>query len=117
MHKHFITPEAHYWRQKYKLGDSAGRRREWWPFRNCGEQLAVDKSGDALTSCCVPDLHAPCTAQANLLLPLSCASLPLPSPPPAFLTLYANGKSAVRVDAPGVRHLGPHFFLGDASPR
>ncbi|PRW56345.1 glycosyltransferase-like protein [Chlorella sorokiniana] len=58
VHKHFITPEAHYWRQKYKLGDSA-----------------------------------------------------------AFLTLYANGKSAVRVDAPGVRHLGPHFFLGDSSPR
>ncbi len=24
VHKHFITPEAHYWRQKYKLGDSAG---------------------------------------------------------------------------------------------
>lgn len=26
VHKHFITPEAHYWRQKYKLGDSAGGR-------------------------------------------------------------------------------------------
>ena len=24
VHKHFITPEAHFWRQKYKLGDSAG---------------------------------------------------------------------------------------------
>lgn len=42
---------------------------------------------------------------------------PSPAPCPAFLTLYANGKSAVRVDAPGVRHLGPHFFVGDASPR
>lgn len=35
----------------------------------------------------------------------------------AFLYLYANGKSAVRVDAPGVRHSGPHFFTGDPSPR
>ena len=37
--------------------------------------------------------------------------------PAAFLTLYANGKSAVRVDAPGVRPLGPHFFTGNPSPR
>ncbi|KAL4457894.1 hypothetical protein ABPG75_012759 [Micractinium tetrahymenae] len=58
VHKHFISPEAHWYRQKYKLGDSA-----------------------------------------------------------AFLMLYANGKSAVRVDAPGVHHLGPHFFSGTASPR
>ena len=58
VHKHFITPEAHHYRYRYKLGDSA-----------------------------------------------------------AFLTLYANGKSAVRVDAPGVRHLGPHFFTGEPSPR
>ncbi len=36
---------------------------------------------------------------------------------PSLLLLYANGKSAVRVDAPGVRHLGPHFFTGEASPR
>lgn len=35
----------------------------------------------------------------------------------AFLTLYANGKSAVRVDAPGVKHAGPHYFTGDASKR
>ncbi|KDD73134.1 hypothetical protein H632_c2500p0 [Helicosporidium sp. ATCC 50920] len=34
-----------------------------------------------------------------------------------FLLLYANGKAAVRVDAPGVRSAGPHFFDGDASPR
>lgn len=27
------------------------------------------------------------------------------------------GKSAVRVDAPGVHHLGPHFFSGEPSPR
>jgi hypothetical protein len=40
-----------------------------------------------------------------------------PLPRPAFLTLYANGKSAVRVDAPGVRPLGPHFFTGNPSPR
>ena len=26
VHKHFITPEAHFYRQKYKLGDSAGRK-------------------------------------------------------------------------------------------
>jgi len=30
VHKHFITPEAHAYRQKYKLGDSAG----WWD--GCG---------------------------------------------------------------------------------
>lgn len=24
VHKHQISPEAHYWRQKFKLGDSAG---------------------------------------------------------------------------------------------
>jgi len=35
----------------------------------------------------------------------------------AFLSLYANGKSAVRVDAPGVKQSGPHFFTGDSSPR
>eukprot|EP00210_Caulerpa_lentillifera_P008089 g7723.t1 len=34
-----------------------------------------------------------------------------------FLVLYANGKSAVRVDAPGVQQLGPHFFTGHPSPR
>ena len=33
------------------------------------------------------------------------------------LLLYANGKSAVRVDAPGVRHAGPHYFTGDSSER
>lgn len=27
VHKHFISPEAHWYRQKYKLGDSAGGRR------------------------------------------------------------------------------------------
>lgn len=57
VHKHFITPEALFYRGKYKLGDNA-----------------------------------------------------------AFLMLYANGKSAVRVNAPGVRHMGPHFFSGNASP-
>lgn len=31
--------------------------------------------------------------------------------------LYTNGKSAVRVDAPGVHHVGPHLFSGDASGR
>eukprot|EP01026_Neomeris_dumetosa_P028844 TRINITY_DN2336_c0_g1_i4.p1 TRINITY_DN2336_c0_g1~~TRINITY_DN2336_c0_g1_i4.p1 ORF type:complete len:616 (-),score=86.67 TRINITY_DN2336_c0_g1_i4:287-2134(-) len=35
----------------------------------------------------------------------------------SYLVLYANGKSAVRVDAPGVRQLGPHFFKGDNDPR
>lgn len=35
----------------------------------------------------------------------------------SFLVLYANGKSAVRVDAPGARQLGPHYFKGDDSPR
>jgi hypothetical protein len=34
-----------------------------------------------------------------------------------FLRLYANGKSAVRVDAPGVRPAGPHFWAGDSSLR
>ncbi len=58
VHKHFITPEAHHYRPKYKLGDNA-----------------------------------------------------------VFLTLYANGKSAVRVGAPGVRQMGPHFFGGNPSPR
>lgn len=57
-HKHHITPEAHHYRARFKLGDNA-----------------------------------------------------------AFLNLYANGKSAVRVDAPGVRPAGPHFWAGDASPR
>lgn len=58
VHKHFITPEALFYRPKYKLGDNS-----------------------------------------------------------AYLMLYANGKAAVRVDAPGVRHAGPHFFTGDPSPR
>ena len=57
VHKHFITPEAHFYRQKYKLGDNA-----------------------------------------------------------VFLTLYANGKSAVRVGG-GARQMGPHFFSGNPSPR
>eukprot|EP01023_Acetabularia_acetabulum_P027013 TRINITY_DN25552_c0_g1_i3.p1 TRINITY_DN25552_c0_g1~~TRINITY_DN25552_c0_g1_i3.p1 ORF type:complete len:728 (-),score=153.66 TRINITY_DN25552_c0_g1_i3:96-2009(-) len=35
----------------------------------------------------------------------------------SYLVLYANGKSAVRVDAPGVRQLGPHFFRGSDDPR
>eukprot|EP01025_Chloroclados_australasicus_P067086 TRINITY_DN9272_c2_g1_i6.p1 TRINITY_DN9272_c2_g1~~TRINITY_DN9272_c2_g1_i6.p1 ORF type:complete len:732 (+),score=93.71 TRINITY_DN9272_c2_g1_i6:291-2198(+) len=35
----------------------------------------------------------------------------------SYLVLYANGKSAVRVDAPGVRQLGPHFFRGERSER
>lgn len=34
-----------------------------------------------------------------------------------FLGLYSNGKAAVRVDAPGARPSGPHFFIGDPSPR
>ncbi|KAL6776982.1 hypothetical protein ACKKBF_B19730 [Auxenochlorella protothecoides x Auxenochlorella symbiontica] len=58
VHKHFITPEAHWYRSRFKLGAST-----------------------------------------------------------SFLLLYANGKAAVRVDAPGVRHLGPHFWTGDPSPR
>jgi len=57
-HKHFITPEAFWYRNRFKLGENA-----------------------------------------------------------AFLYLYANGKSAVRVNAPGVRHSGPHYFAGDASER
>lgn len=31
--------------------------------------------------------------------------------------LYANGKSAVRVNAPGVQEHGPHYFKTAASPR
>lgn len=58
VHKHFITPEALWYRSTFKLGENA-----------------------------------------------------------AFLMLYANGKSAVRVDAPGVHHLGPHFFSGSPSLR
>jgi hypothetical protein len=57
-HKHFITPEAFWYRNRFKLGENA-----------------------------------------------------------AFLYLYANGKSAVRVNAEGVRAAGPHYFLGDASER
>jgi hypothetical protein len=57
-HKHFITPEAFWYRNRFKLGENA-----------------------------------------------------------AFLYLYANGKSAVRVNAPGVRSSGPHYFTGDASER
>ncbi|KAI3436820.1 hypothetical protein D9Q98_006230 [Chlorella vulgaris] len=58
VHKHFITPEALFYRGLYKLGAST-----------------------------------------------------------AFLQLYANGKSAVRVDAPGVAPNGPHYFTGNPSPR
>lgn len=58
VHKHFITPEAFYYRGKYVLGGNK-----------------------------------------------------------AFLYLYANGKSAVRVDAPGVTQSGPHYFQGFASSR
>jgi hypothetical protein len=57
-HKHFITPEAFWYRNRFKLGEN--------------------------TAC---------------------------------LYLYANGKSAVRVNAPGVRHSGPHYFTGSASER
>ena len=57
-HKHFITPEAFWYRNRFKLGENA-----------------------------------------------------------AFLYLYANGKSAVRVNAPGARHAGPHYFTGDPSER
>jgi hypothetical protein len=57
-HKHFITPEALWYRSTFKLGENA-----------------------------------------------------------AFLMLYANGKSAVRVNAAGVHHLGPHFFSGSPSLR
>lgn len=35
----------------------------------------------------------------------------------AFLNVYANGKSAVRIDAPDVRHSGPHFWRGSRSSR
>ena len=34
-----------------------------------------------------------------------------------WLNLYSNGKSAVRVDAPGVHQGGPHLFVGPANPR
>ena len=44
------------------------------------------------------------------------ARLPLGSSP-TYLLLYANGKAAVRVDAPGVRPRGPHFWGGDPSSR
>ena len=56
VHKHFITPEALWYRNRFKLGSNA-----------------------------------------------------------AFLNLYANGKSAVRVHAPGVKQAGPHYFTGDNS--
>ena len=58
IHKHFITPEAFWYRNRFKLGENA-----------------------------------------------------------AFLYLYANGKSAVRIDAPGSKPSGPHYFTGDASSR
>lgn len=29
VHKHFISPEAHWYRSLYKLGESAG---EWWAW-------------------------------------------------------------------------------------
>lgn len=35
----------------------------------------------------------------------------------AFLLLYANGKSAVRVSWPGVQHAGPHYFTGRRARR
>lgn len=35
----------------------------------------------------------------------------------SYLNLYVNGKSAARVDAPGLRQVGPHMFRGDASQR
>ncbi len=60
------------------------------------------------------------TAQAMHKARCPQASITNPSvapDPAAFLMLYANGKSAVRVDAPGVHHLGPHFFSGSASAR
>lgn len=57
-HKHFVTPEAHYHRSHYKLGDS-----------------------------------------------------------PTFLLLYANGKSAIRTDAPKAKPYGPHFWHAQSSPR
>ncbi len=34
-----------------------------------------------------------------------------------FLNLYSNGKSAVRVDAPGVHQAGPHRFTGPPDAR
>lgn len=58
VHKHFITPEAFFYRGKFILGGNK-----------------------------------------------------------AFLYLYANGKSAVRVNAPGVVQSGPHYFSGEASER
>ena len=57
VHKHFITPEALFYRPKYKLGDNS-----------------------------------------------------------AYLMLYANGKAAVRVDAPGVRHAGAPRLAGWLAP-
>lgn len=35
----------------------------------------------------------------------------------SYLNLYVNGKSAARVDAPGLRQVGPHMFRGDSSQR
>ncbi|GBF98049.1 glycosyltransferase-like [Raphidocelis subcapitata] len=35
----------------------------------------------------------------------------------AWLHHYANGRSAVRVDAPGVHQAGPHLFAGPPHPR
>lgn len=35
----------------------------------------------------------------------------------AFIVLYANGKSAARVDAPKLHQNGPHYFAGAASER
>ena len=34
-----------------------------------------------------------------------------------WLYLYANGRAAVRVDAPGVHQAGPHLFVGPSSAR
>ena len=90
-------------------GGAAAGGQGWWA-----------RGGGAGPSSCrrraSPCLHGPRLTRFH---PCPCPScLPLvPAPSSAFLLLYANGKSAVRVDAPGVRQLGPHFFTGDPSPR
>ena len=82
----------------------------WWWLKQ--ESLGMLAAAAAALRLPVP-VH-----QLPLLLPLPHPPLPPPTTPPAaFLTLYANGKSAVRVDAPGVRQMGPHFFSGNPSPR
>ena len=104
VHKHFITPEAQHYRPKYVLGGSAGEVVRRLRQRRGGVVAAAVHLPLRVHQ---PEPTAPSPPHPALAAP----------PAAAFLTLYANGKSAVRVDAPGGRQMGPHFFSGNPSPR